>query len=63
MPLIPGVMCSLCFGHIYGGEHRVDENGVKWDSHYWCHHMDLALTMRKRAAQRRAENGLPEIED
>jgi hypothetical protein len=77
MPLVPGVMCSLCFATIYDGEHWTDEEGQRWDSHAWCdlvdqaHSLvrdatrltDQALAARAEAAQRRALNGQPPIED
>lgn len=53
MPLVPGVMCSLCFDQIREGEHRVDENGDKWDSHSWCHLMDQAAVLRRDAMRAR----------
>ena len=62
MPIDPG-MCCLCFDHIYDGEHWTDERGQKWDTHIWCHHMDIALAARKTAAAAREVNNQPCIED
>jgi hypothetical protein len=62
MPLDAG-RCSLCFDHIYEGEHWTDLTGEKWDSHTWCHLMDLAFAARKRAAEKRESHHHPCIED
>lgn len=55
-------MCSLCYDTIHDGEHRTDLVGQKWDSHTWCHLMDLALVARKVANEARIKKGLPEID-
>jgi transposase len=62
MPIDPR-MCSLCFDTVYDGEHWTDADGQRWDSHAWCHLMDLAAVARRDAAKRRALNHQPPIEN
>lgn len=63
IPLDPHVMCCLCYNCIYDGEHWIDSDGQKWDTHAWCHLMDGAHYARKEAAKRRQTNNQPCIED
>lgn len=62
MPISP-TMCSICFDTIYEGEHKVDADGDKWDSHSWCDLVDKAQVLKRDANTRRKERGLPTTDE
>lgn len=51
-------MCCLCYETINEGEHQVDHEGQKWDSHQLCHDWDIFRCWCKWSAAWAAETQL-----